>query len=307
MVEAPTGQPSDSDAARMRARPPESTLRWLVDSLDARLVDTVEAMPGGSTCAMHRIGIVLRDGSTQTVVMRRYVLADRVGDATAVAAQEMRALEIVRQLGVPTPEPLAGDPAASVTDVPTVVMSLVDGQPVWDTRAKRQWIAQIVTAMVALHEIDANDYLPAIARYEQAVYEPPRWSERPAMWESAFQLFHGPMPASDVGFVHRDFNPGNVLWTRGRLTGLVDWQAACNGPRSIDPAHCCLNLLYYDPAMARDLRLEWEHQSGRSYEPWADLMSIGGALDSFRTRRKPSNTTAAIEDVLARAVTDLTG
>jgi hypothetical protein len=128
---------------------------------------------------------------------------------------------------------------------------------------------------------------------------------RPRAWERATEVFCGPVPASDVGFVHRDFHPGNLLWSRGHLSGVVDWQSACLGPASIDPGHCRLNMLYYDAALADELRQAWELRSGRAFDPWADIMSIIGALDHLRRPKEPSPSRLAIEDALARAVADL--
>ena len=34
-------------------------------------------------------------------------------------------------------------------------------------------------------------------------------------------------PPGPVTLIHRDFHPLNTLWSRGRLTGIVDWSAAC--------------------------------------------------------------------------------
>ena len=70
------------------------------------------------------------------------------------------------------------------------------------------------------------------------------------MWERAVEVFLGDVPAHDVGFIHRDFHPGNVLWKRRRLTGIVDWQAASIGPRSVDIGHCRANLMFDDPPRA---------------------------------------------------------
>ena len=123
----------------------------------------------------------------------------------------------------------------------------------------------------------------------------------------AAEVFHGPVPAGDVSFVHRDFHPGNLLWSRGHLSGVVDWQSACLGPSSIDPGHCRLNMLYYDAALADELRRAWEQRSGRAFDPWADVMSIIGVLDHLRTPEEPSKSRLAIEDALARAVAALGG
>ena len=97
-----------------------------------------------------------------------------------------------------------------------------------------------------------------------------------------------------------------MLWVRDRLSGLVDWQWACVGTRSIDPAHCRLNLLQYNPKMADDVRTVWEQRSGLSFDPWADLASIIGTLDDIRGRRDANAAMWSIEAALKNALSALT-
>jgi len=46
-----------------------------------------------------------------------------------------------------------------------------------------------------------------------------------------------------------------------RLSALVDWQWARVGHRSIDPAHCWLNVFQYSQRMADDVLTIWEQRS----------------------------------------------
>ena len=46
----------------------------------------------------------------------------------------------------------------------------------------------------------------------------------------------------DRTFIHRDFDPGNVLSHRRTASGLVDWEAASVGARSMDIARCRMNV-----------------------------------------------------------------
>jgi aminoglycoside phosphotransferase (APT) family kinase protein len=287
----------------MRERPPEATLAWLVRELDAVEVVEVTAMRGGSTSAMHHVVVRGRDDVTFEVVLRRYVLNDYLTAEPGVVEREARALELVAALCTPTPRLLAVDVTGEVADVPAVVMGWLDGRPVWETRSRESWVSQVVDAMIELHQVDHHSPgLTPLATYLQANDRPPSWTRRHAVWERAIEVFHGPIPAADVGFVHRDFNPGNVLWVRGALTGVVDWQAACVGPRSIDPAHCRLNLFRYDPGMADDVRRVWERRSGLEFDPWADIVSIIGSLDELSSHRHASTALHAIENALAHAV-----
>jgi aminoglycoside phosphotransferase (APT) family kinase protein len=290
----------------VRQPPPAATLAWLVDELDSSAVVEVSPMPGGLTAAMHRVTLVDRDDHERDVVLRRYVRPEILAGSPDVASVEAQALQLAERLPVPTPALLALDAIGDRTDAPALAMTLLDGRPVWETRWGSKWVSQAVDAMIALHDVDAcQAELPALTTYAQKRYDPPRWTTDPALWERAVELFHGPVPTSDVGFVHRDFNPGNVLWVRDRLSGLVDWQWACVGPRSIDPAHCRLNLFQYSQRMADDVLTVWEQRSGLTFEPWADLASIIGTLDNIRGHRDPNAAMWSIEAALKNAVNAL--
>jgi len=261
----------------VRQPPPPATLAWLVDELEASACVEISVMQGGLTAAMHRVTVLDRDGHERHVVLRRYVSGEILNESPDVASIEARALQLAERLAVPTPTLLAVDERGDRADVPALVMSLLEGKPVWETRRGSNWVSQAVDAMIALHDIDPSDAdLPPITTYAQKRYDPPRWTSNPALWERAVELFHQPVPQRDVGFVHRDFNPGNVLWVRDRLSGLVDWQWACVGPRSIDPAHCRLNLFRYNPTMADQVRSVWEQRSGLSFDP------LGGSGEHHR-------------------------
>ena len=69
------------------------------------------------------------------------------------------------------------------------------------------------------------------------------------------------------------------------MSGVVDWEAASIGPRSIDVAHCRINLLYDDLSRAEVFRHEWEQVSGQAFDPWADIVTVIGLLDGYRKHR----------------------
>lgn len=292
------------DRAAMRAAPPPATLSWMLTRLEAAQVVNIEVMPGGSTAAMHRVTVRRADGTELTVVLRRYVVAEIFRDSPAVALQEITALGLVADAPVPTPELLAADPDADDSDAPTIVMSLLPGKPRWESNRRDDWLDQLVDALIVFHAIEIPEAvnLPAIRRYDQRSYTPPRWAQRSQVWETAIEVFHEPIPDVDVGFVHRDFHPGNTLWSRNDLTGVVDWQAACRGPASIDPGHLRMNLLLYNATLAQELRATWQRRSGQTYHPWADVMSIIGFLDNLRDLPPGAAARHAIETALTDAV-----
>jgi aminoglycoside phosphotransferase (APT) family kinase protein len=292
------------EAALTRAEPSESTMRWLLESLESSEVVSCEHMPGGSTSAMHRVTVRSDHGATAAVVMRRYVLESYLAAEPDAPISEITGLRLSAGLRVPTPGLLAADPEGLHCDAPTIVMRALDGRPKWDLSSRQ--LDLLVDALIEIHAVDPHGVdVRAINRYRQSDFRPPRWVETPAVWERAVEIFHGPIPDRDVVFAHRDFHPGNVLWHRGHITGVVDWQAACIAPASIDISHCRLNLAFYDPDLPELLRVTWGRRSGRSFDPWADVMTVIGALDHLRDTLPASGARRTIDEILTAAVTEL--
>jgi len=72
-----------------------------------------------------------------------------------------------------------------------------------------------------------HDYFPW---YDGSCPKPPEATRRPRLWQAQSSSGPAAMPAYRPRFIHRDFHPGNVLWSRGRASGVVDWANACKGP-----------------------------------------------------------------------------
>jgi len=68
------------------------------------------------------------------------------------------------------------------------------------------------------------------------------------MWAAMIALAEGPRPRVRQRFIHRDYHPMNVRWSRGRLSGVVDWTNASVGPTGKDVAWCRQNLVASAPA-----------------------------------------------------------
>ena len=119
-----------------------------------------------------------------------------------------------------------------------------------------------------------------------------------------WRFFHGPLPEQRC-FIHRDFHPGNLLWRRRRLTGVVDWESASVGPPDVDVGHCRLNFLYQTPELAEQLAVAWRDITGSIYDPWADVAAIIGVLDGLCRHPPTAAARFALESTLARALAEL--
>jgi aminoglycoside phosphotransferase (APT) family kinase protein len=178
-------------------------------------------------------------------------------------------------------------------------MGFVSGQAVAVPDLER-----LAEAAAAIHDVDGGHfphrYFPW---YAAPTSNPPAASTRPALWEKAVELWHEAMPPCPATFIHRDFHPGNVLWWRGRVSGVVDWANACVGPSGCDVAHCRGNLIDLGgPEVADRFVASYESLTGKSFHPYWKLASILEAGPSYWT---PERLTEQ-EPHLARAVAELT-
>jgi aminoglycoside phosphotransferase (APT) family kinase protein len=72
-------------------------------------------------------------------------------------------------------------------------------------------------------------------------------------------------------FIHRDFHPGNLLFRRGRFTGIVDWTQASVGPPEVDVSRTRVEMaMLTDRAVADEfLRLT---PCASTYDPLWDAL-----------------------------------
>jgi aminoglycoside phosphotransferase (APT) family kinase protein len=295
----------------LRSRPGEQALRW-AGSLLGGPVLSVKALRGGMNSAMHLLTIrPTRGGEEASAVLRRYVRPNVVAQEPNIASREARTLQFVEAVTVPTPLLLGVDPTGSAAGVPSVLMSQLAGKVDWWPSDLNSWLGRLAELLPAIHSaaLPAPGVLEEFVPYRQERYEPPGWARSKAAWERAFEIFHGPQPVIYAGhrnrtFIQRDFHPGNVLWRNGSVSGVVDWQSACIGPDTIDVGHCRVNLYSYGLDVADRFTKEWQTVSGRTYDPWADVVSIIGVLDELRDRPRKRHR-EAVEEALIRATDEI--
>jgi len=220
-------------------------------------------MRGASSVALHRLD--LADGSR--LVLRRYVWRALLEAEPDAPGREADALRVARRHGLPVPELVACDTAGDIVGdgLPVLLTTLLDGQPLAVPSLPR-----LAEAAACIHSIDADDlgheYFPW---YEEEMTTPPPLTGRPGLWGLAIELWRNALPEYRPTFIHRDFHPGNLLWKRTRLTGIVDWPAACRGPIGCDIAHCRANLRdLAGPEVADQFVAAYTSTTGEEVDPF---------------------------------------
>jgi aminoglycoside phosphotransferase (APT) family kinase protein len=296
---------SDDEATRrlLRSRPPRQALTWAEKAVGGTVAST-RALRGGTSSAVHLLEVRTHGDRLERVVLRRYVRPEVNLEEPDIVRHEANALQVVEAADVPTPVLLGVDETGEEAGTPAVLMSRLPGRLEWSPKDINRWLARLAELLPKIHAArstgPAAPSLPPFVPYAQSSYEPPAWARWPDVWERGVEIFHGPAMSSGVVFIQRDFHPGNVLWRRGVVSGVVDWQAACTGPAVADVAHCRANLFRYGLDIADRFTTIWEGLSGLSYDPWAEVVGIIGMLDSFRSNS--GRPCPATEDALARAV-----
>lgn len=204
--------------------------------MTGRHVERFRRLPGASSAAVHRLDL---DNGT-TVVLRRYLWKGFLESEPDAPAREVDCLRFAARAGLAVPEVIAVDLAGDdIGDgVPTILMSFLRGRAVAVPDLQR--LAEVAAS---IHAVDADrlghDYF---AWYENEMMTPPPESSSPQLWERAIEIRRTQPTAYTPTLIHRDFHPGNVMWLRGDLSGIVDWANACHGPVGCDLAHCRSNL-----------------------------------------------------------------
>jgi aminoglycoside phosphotransferase (APT) family kinase protein len=270
---------------------------------------------GRSSTEMDAVDV--RDGAGRTVrlALRRYVDVVRLStDPWYRPPQEAQALRIVADAGVPAPRLIADDVEARHGVTPALLETRIGGRPI--QRRPAQFDRYLKEAADVLHAIHAIDQVSMAALPPYAPYWPPSalrippWSSRPQMWIRALEVLAGLPPRADVGFVHRDYHPGNILVRRGEIAGVVDWLTACRGPRSIDLARMRLNLAadFGLEAASRFLALYRANGSpGWEHDPYWDLLdAVDMAHDSSQpTTRAEAQAWDRFEQWVGAALADV--
>jgi aminoglycoside phosphotransferase (APT) family kinase protein len=233
-------------------------------------------LTGGVCSAVHRL-TVERRGARTFVVLRQY--PGGLGEEESLK-KEIANLDVVAGSGLPVPSILATDVAgASTGGSPSLLMTRLPGHVDLTPAEPRSWLAKIAELAVLLHSLDlpAKTFSPWTDSWITALdsLQVPSDAQKPTVWKAAFAVMAASPPQDTAVFLHGDLLPVNMLWSRGRITGLTDWNGIHRGARAIDVGHCRRYLAaLYSPEWSEQLRSLYESIAGVALDPWWDLYAL---------------------------------
>ncbi|WP_345944833.1 phosphotransferase family protein [Streptomyces albus subsp. chlorinus] len=247
------------------------TLAWVSRHLEAgeRIVE-IDALHGGITAEMRRLTVGARDGSTRDLVLRSFVDPLSAKYAEDWLNREAVALTQLAGTDVPTPGLVAVDATAAHCEHPSLLMTHLTGRTVLTDEGVETRVQLLARQLVAIHALRPAERPPEYATLTTAdTVVTPRGADA-AVWSAAIDVIRQPAPPYEGRFLHRDFQPGNVLFDvsssepdGARITGVVDWAAVSWGPADLDVAHCSAVLaLLHGPAWGLRFSEAYEEAGG---------------------------------------------
>ncbi|WP_329164366.1 alpha/beta fold hydrolase [Streptomyces sp. NBC_01267] len=240
-----------------------ATREWVAKQLvDGRSVTDLRLLSGGWSSQMRRLTL---DDATD-LVQRTFVKPFFRHAGPGLLAREASVLALLAgQEGIPAPEFVAVDATAEHCDHPTLLMSALPGRVRVDEDDLDRRLDLLAAQLVRVHGV-----VPAERPRTYQAWTSPERVRSPDghLWERAVDVIRRDPPPYEGCFLHRDFHPGNVLFTGAgpklRITGVVDWVETSWGPADLDVAHCSTALaLLHGPAYGLDFRARYEAHGGR--------------------------------------------
>lgn len=212
------------DGGFRERRPSVETLAWVAESMGSgsRVVGH-RRLTGGMWSAMNRLSVE-RNGVRTFVVLRQYPGGFGMEEPLK---KEIANLGVVAGSGLPVPSILATDVAGAGTGgAPSLLMTRLPGHIHLNPTEPRSWITEIAKTAAFMHSLDLP--APTFRPWTDSWIAPldklrvPLDAEEPGIWKAAFRVMAEPPPEDLAVFLHCDFLPVNMLWSRGKITGLTD-------------------------------------------------------------------------------------
>ncbi|MFJ4983387.1 phosphotransferase family protein [Streptomyces sp. NPDC088732] len=226
-----------------------ATRSWVEKGLaEAEHIEDVARLRGGWTSEMRGLTICGPDGR-RSLVLRSFDKPFFVRHAEGLLTREAAVLRLLGGTDVPAATLVAVDATAEYCDHPSLLMSLLPGTVRLGDQGADRRAELLARQLLRIHR------LPVSPEARPRVYQawtsptrvsPPEDTARPELWQRAVDVIRQEPPPHQACFLHRDFHPGNVLFTGDgdslRISGVVDWVETSWGPADLDVAHCSTAL-----------------------------------------------------------------
>ena len=195
--------------------------------------------------------------------------------------RQQSVLDALLDSGLPVPRVVASDP-----DVPAALTSWLPGEIDLNPADPARWLTSMADTLAAIHAVPAPGGLPpscfaadpadqSLPRVVSTIVDPQLdWIDDPGLAADARALLGTRFTDSPV-LLHGDYQHFNLVWTGGRLTGVIDWAFGGSGDRGIDTGQCRLNLaVLFGVEVAMSFLDRYEAAAGVRVSPAVDAARL---------------------------------
>ncbi len=227
----------------------------------ARLIDRVSPggrlirnrrLRGGLGARMDVLDIEDADGARRKVSLRRFV-RDHPTSAPEHVAHEFEILRLVESTGIAAPRPLLLDSQGEFFGVPAMVLTYLPGRPLYNPADEQVWAGDLARALLSVHAVtpERADLSKLGVHLKEGMREQLRRRAEAVRVRGALaREVHAVLTQhlnriewAEPCLVHDDYWPGNTVWYRGRLAGIIDWTFAEVGDPRTDVAQCRVDVV----------------------------------------------------------------
>ncbi|SEJ43489.1 Phosphotransferase enzyme family protein [Bhargavaea ginsengi] len=239
---------------------PDTTMEWLNEETGAPVRKSFRRLPAERPVYSFRNG----DGVNFAV---------KESSSAQAAERELKALTAAADREIPAP-------VVKAIDGRFLLMSQLDGFPFLQPLDFEAWIDEIAGILSNTHSARIPE-IPACRRVAEPVI--PGWAFDRANWEQAARIFREEAADATSVFIHGDFEPANVLFRDGRVTGVTGWTQAGSGPAQLDVGRMrvALELIHGGNVADRFLGTykKLSKNRGFEYSRYWDLLAVYGWLE----------------------------
>jgi len=297
-------------AVFIRSRPSVEGLGKLARAVSrGSSVVRVRRLGGGLATATSTVTLRTTRGKTIDVVLKRFPRQRH-----PYAKNEWQRIVFAERLPIPTPEAVAFDARGEWFGAPAIVMSKMPGRPDVAPKDHDRWVREFAGVQATIHSVplsrapkgwESRD-LPAIP------VEPASALTEPAKRYITRRFARA--RKKDLVIGHGDAHPGNVLWLKGRISGVTDWHHAGVYPRGHEAAYSRADIAVLTGPRIADRYLDayedaigfrvpdlpmWDLRQGLAGMRWSPLWALayreqGATLTAAIARRRAESFTKRV-------------
>jgi aminoglycoside phosphotransferase (APT) family kinase protein len=234
----------------------------------------IHSLEGDFSNSTHLVDGKSSDGSLFQVVARRYAIFGDY-DRGEKARREFKTLRLLRSYGCAVPEPLYLDDTGAILGSPGIVTRFAPGKLIMEQPYPVQWAETLAKTLAGIHSIsittsdtsfllDGNSEVLWFLKSKDSV--PEYISTHPkgmVLWKAITDYLPKQIKV-EPSLVHIDYWSGNILWDKGVISAVVDWEEAAQGDPGIDVAYCRMDMILCGMSEAADKFLSvYEKEMGK--------------------------------------------